>query len=108
MSPQDMEDVVLVIGIAAARAAHRLSTKCAPSIKTSRRAAPLPSPHSPRAHPPRTAVFIAAAGLDHRAGPRAAYRSSGDEGKPLAEEGKAPRESARARELEHGGAVADA
>ena len=70
-------------------AAAAFPTKCAPSIKISRRAARSP-PQS--ALPPRTAVFIAAAGLIIARAAGCMGRSSGDEGKPLAEEGKAPRE----------------
>ena len=92
MSPQDMEDVVLVIGIGAPLGRGGGSHQMRPIHQNIAPRRALPSPHSPRAHPPRTAVFIAAAGLIIARAAGCMGRSSGDEGKPLAEEGKAPRE----------------
>ena len=113
MSPQDMEDVVLVIGIGAPLGRGGVSHQMRPIHQNIAPRRALPSPHSKRtlttssktsrraARSPRrtqsaiplpSAVFIAAAGLIIARAAGCMGRSSGDEGKPLAEEGKAPRE----------------
>ena len=90
MSPQDMEDVVLVIGIGAPLGRGGVSHQMRPihqNIAPRRALAALKA----RSHSP-SAVFIAAAGLIIARAAGCMGRSSSDEGKPLAEEGKAPRE----------------